>query len=76
MRVVARDGDSLLLTDESAGAILLPDGAVLLRDVAVLLGHGQWRDSDEAVPPHAPADLAGRLSALRAEIDSGATVKS
>jgi hypothetical protein len=70
MRVVARDGDSLLLADGPAGVILMPDGAVVVRDVAVLLGHGQWLDSDENVPSYAPDDLAARLAAKRAGLES------
>jgi hypothetical protein len=69
MDVVARDGDSLLIADGPAGAVLLPDGAVHVGQLAVLAGHGQWVDSDEPLPSYAPADLQARLAAKRAELE-------
>lgn len=69
MEVVARDGDSLLLADGPAGAVLLAGGQVLIGQVAVLAGHGQWVDAAGPVPNYAPADLAGRLAAKRAELE-------
>lgn len=69
MDVVARDGDSLLLADGPAGAVLLLDGTVLIGQLAVLAGHGQWTDTTGPLPDHAPADLADRLAAKRSELE-------
>jgi len=66
--VVARAGDTVLIADHLAGAILRPDGDVLIAPLAVLAAHGQWSESADAVPGYAPADLAGRLAAENARL--------
>lgn len=69
MDVVARDGESVLLADGPAGAVLLSDGQVLIGQLAVLAGHGQWVDASGPVPTYAPVDLADRLATKRAELE-------
>lgn len=70
MQVVARDGDSVLLADGQAGAILLPDGGFVVKPLAVLAGHGQWVDAEGPVPANASANVAERLADLRRKIEA------
>lgn len=66
LRVVARDGDALLIADGDVGASVLPDGRILVQPVASLTAHGDWEPSTEPLPRYTPADLAEQIAAFRA----------
>ena len=65
MRVIARDGDTVLIADGEVGASVLPDGRTLVLPVASLAAQGDWEPADGPLPPFAPADLQAQIDDFR-----------
>ncbi len=65
MRVIARDGDAVLIADGDVGASVLSDGRTLVLPVASLTAQGDWEPSDGPVPSFAPTDLQAQIDDFR-----------
>jgi hypothetical protein len=66
LRLIARDGDAILLADGDLGALVLPDGQFQVALVGSLQSQGDWEDASGPTPDYVPVDrIAIDMDALK-----------
>lgn len=57
LKVIATNGEAILLADGDVGVSVMPDGSFVVLPVASLIAHSDWEPHSGAIPDLPPAAL-------------------